>query len=202
MATERIHQWEIFLWAGVKEQNLSVMFLHLMITSFISPASKWKYVQYLRVPLSHATLSSLYTCQSGWQRDGPGAGGFLGCSPHKKSFLIYFPPNWKVHAHTWLNHHASTGDNPPRHAAETWGRENTPLSLMDSADVRGPPALRLAPTVQRGFIKFVILFIFTFLPHSHSFYFCFTHTDIFTLILSHILSHSSHSCFFVLLSTV
>lgn len=38
---------------------------------------------------------------------------------HKKSLLIYFPPNWKVHAHTWLNHHASTGDGPPLHADET-----------------------------------------------------------------------------------
>lgn len=44
----------------------------------------------------------------------------LGQRPHKKSLLIYFPPNWKVHAHTWLNHHASTGDGPPLHADETW----------------------------------------------------------------------------------
>lgn len=43
----------------------------------------------------------------------------LGQRPHKKSLLIYFPPNWKVHAHTWLNHHASTGDGPPLHADET-----------------------------------------------------------------------------------
>lgn len=41
---------------------------------------------------------------------------------HKKSLLIYFPPNWKVHAHTWLNHHASTGDGPPLHADETWSQ--------------------------------------------------------------------------------
>lgn len=39
--------------------------------------------------------------------------------PHKKSLLIYFPPNRKVHAHTWLNHHTSTGDGPPLHADET-----------------------------------------------------------------------------------
>lgn len=43
----------------------------------------------------------------------------LGQRPHKKSLLIYFPPNWKVHAHTWLNHQASTGDGPPLHTGET-----------------------------------------------------------------------------------
>ncbi len=46
----------------------------------------------------------------------------LGHSPHKKSLLIYFPSNWKVHAHTWLNHHASTEDGPPPHTGETWAQ--------------------------------------------------------------------------------
>lgn len=84
----------------------------------------------------------------------------LGQRSHKKSLLIYFPPNWKMHAHTWLNHHASTGDGPPLNADETWSqfccadpsqawqkKHNVTLhthSLMASTDVLLPIA-RLKP---------------------------------------------------------
>lgn len=104
-------------------------------------------------------------------------------SPHKKSLLIYFPPNWKVHAHTWLNHHASTGDGPPPHTCETWAQLCcTVLGRQDRKNTRvhrtpcnglcrcaGPdsPFLNTGPTIQRTFIKFVMLCFFL------SIFFCF-----------------------------
>lgn len=105
--------------------------------------------------------------------------GELGHSPHKKSLLIYFPPNWKVHAHTWLNHHASTGDGPPPHTGETWaqhcctvlgqpGRKNTRMHCTPCngfCRCPGPdsPVLNMAPIIEESFIKFVILLFF----HPH-----------------------------------
>ncbi len=69
----------------------------------------------------------------------------LGHSPHKKSLLIYFPPNWKVHAHTWLNHHASTEDGPCRtqakpelsFAARSWDSQAWKNTRMHCAPCNG-----------------------------------------------------------------
>lgn len=104
---------------------------------------------HIHVFFMHAIVySSLDACVCVWGGEGGGGGSWataalfintsvgltvhnrgekepwdsLGQRPHKKSLLIYFPPNWKVHAHTWLNHHASTGDGPPLHADETWSQ--------------------------------------------------------------------------------
>lgn len=101
----------------------------------------------------------------------------LGHSPHKKSLLIYFPPNWKVHAHTWLNHHASTGDGPPPHTGETWaqlcctvlgqpGRKNTRMHCTPCngfCRCAGPDSsvLNMALIIEKSFIKFVILLFFS-----------------------------------------
>lgn len=101
----------------------------------------------------------------------------LGHSPHKKSLLIYFPPNWKVHAHTWLNHHASTGDGPPPHTGETWaqlcctvlgqpGRKNTWMHCTPCngfCRCAGPdsPVLNMALIIEKSFIKFAILLFFS-----------------------------------------
>lgn len=128
----------------------------------------------------------------------PGGQGFLGCSPHKKSLLIYFPPNWKVHAHTWLNHHASTGDNPPRHAAETRGRENTrPRRALPDGFCRCAPGPD-SPSGPRNSdgLHQICHFVHFFLPSSLAFFLFIFHTHIFSLVLS----QSSHSCSSVLLS--
>ncbi len=107
----------------------------------------------------------------------------LGHSPHKKSLLIYFPSNWKVHAHTWLNHHASTEDGPPAahrrnlssallHGLGTARHEKThectAHPVMDSADAGlDSLVLNMASAIQKSFIKFVILLFFIPVSLTH-----------------------------------
>lgn len=199
MATEWTDQREVLILWVCKRANLSVSCPTPDNYIIYFHTSKWIYNMYLCVcaqvsspsvgvftcvPFSHAALLfiNMSVGLTAWR---PGGQGFLGCSPHKKSLLIYFPPNWKVHAHTWLNHHASMGDNPPRHAAETWGRENTrPCRALPDGFCRcaQAPDSPSGPRNSEGLHQ-ICHFVHFFLPSSLLAFFLF-------IFHTHILPHS------------
>lgn len=200
MATELIDQREILILWVCKRANLSVscrytwwlhhLFLYIQMDIqyvFMCLCTSMAVWVFTCVPFSHAALLfiNMSVGLTAWR---PGGHGFLGCGPHKKSLLIYFPPNWKVHAHTWLNHHASMGDNPPRHTVETWGRENTrPCRALPDGFCRcaWAPGSSSGPHNSEGLHQ-ICHFVHFFLPSSLAFFLFIFHTH----ILPHSVSYS------------